>query len=306
MSVHSLAPVWEKSEAAANDLLVLLTIADMANDGHGFAWAKVVTVAKKARLSRGACYERLYALIEMGELRMFKRGHKRSPAFVITIVDTPLSNDEIKQRLYELDPNTDWHEHHEIGDELFLAEGSSGITTNPENDTAVSIPADINAVDQGVYRADGREKRSSGPSDGIVRNQDEPSAGDPGIVRNQDKIVMPAGQDRPASATNHIEPFLNRIPNRARGVEISESDLRKLARDRAVAKGAHNVEALTAKILREDREDLIEDLREFHRSTIEAEARQHCDRCDDAGFYDSDDNTRSRCTHPQILEEAHS
>jgi hypothetical protein len=52
MSVGMLSRVWKHSKARFGDRLVLLAIADFANDA-GEAWPSVETLAKKSRLPNG-------------------------------------------------------------------------------------------------------------------------------------------------------------------------------------------------------------------------------------------------------------
>lgn len=209
MSVHSTGPVWNNTSASGNDMVVLLALADMANDGEGFAYCRVsprkddkpdaLTLSRKARLSKSACYERIYSLIATGELRMFRRGHYRSPAFAILCVDTPLDDEGIARRLAELDEHADWDEVTIDGDQVvavpFLHQRSSGIRTISQNDSVVSSSGNGEAADLDVHPVNGRENPHSRPPSEIVRNQDDP----PEIVRNPDLEVLPAGTGSPAS-----------------------------------------------------------------------------------------------------------
>jgi len=51
MSIKLMADVWEHADAKGSELLLLLAIADNANDS-GEAWPGVKTLAKKTRLSK--------------------------------------------------------------------------------------------------------------------------------------------------------------------------------------------------------------------------------------------------------------
>jgi len=67
MSIRVMAQVWEHSRAAGGQLLVLLAIADFADD-HGKAWPAVPTLAKKARISERHTQKVIKQLKDMGEL----------------------------------------------------------------------------------------------------------------------------------------------------------------------------------------------------------------------------------------------
>ena len=65
--------VWEHSRATGNDLLVLLAIADNANDA-GVAWPAVDTIAKKARCSERTVQRILQFLVgDLAELAVDKK-----------------------------------------------------------------------------------------------------------------------------------------------------------------------------------------------------------------------------------------
>ena len=59
--------VWEHSQATGGQLLVLLAIADFADD-HGKAWPSVSTLAKKARITKRHTQKAIKQLKDMGEL----------------------------------------------------------------------------------------------------------------------------------------------------------------------------------------------------------------------------------------------
>jgi len=59
--------VWEHSQATGGQLLVLLAIADFADD-HGKAWPSVSTLAKKSRITKRHTQKAIKQLKDMGEL----------------------------------------------------------------------------------------------------------------------------------------------------------------------------------------------------------------------------------------------
>lgn len=67
MSVRTMAKVWESSQQAGSDLLMLLAIADFADD-DGNAYPSVATLAKKCRMRPRNCQYILRNLEQSGEL----------------------------------------------------------------------------------------------------------------------------------------------------------------------------------------------------------------------------------------------
>lgn len=67
MSIEAMARVWKHSSAEGSALLVLLALADYADD-HDRAWPSQATLAAKARMSDRNVRRVLDRLVEMGEL----------------------------------------------------------------------------------------------------------------------------------------------------------------------------------------------------------------------------------------------
>lgn len=73
MSIRVMTAVWDGSEADGGALLVLLAIADFAND-RGMAFPSVARLARKARRSKRQVFAILKQLQAMGELRVESGG----------------------------------------------------------------------------------------------------------------------------------------------------------------------------------------------------------------------------------------
>jgi len=89
MSMKVMARVWEYSNAAAGTLLVLLAIADRAND-EGEASPVVHSLALKSRLSERQVQRALSALQKMGELIILRaggRGPKDTNNYIVKVDD---------------------------------------------------------------------------------------------------------------------------------------------------------------------------------------------------------------------------
>lgn len=69
MSIYVLTRVWRESQHKGGTLLVLLAIADYADD-DGIAFPSVVTLAKKARMSQRNVQYALRVLTKSGELQV--------------------------------------------------------------------------------------------------------------------------------------------------------------------------------------------------------------------------------------------
>ena len=65
MSIELMARVWREAPFDGNKLLLLLALADMANDG-GYCWPSYDTLAKKARISRTHTMNQIRELIAVG------------------------------------------------------------------------------------------------------------------------------------------------------------------------------------------------------------------------------------------------
>ena len=74
MSLEALTRVWRESHAEHSDLLIMLAIADYMNE-YGQAWPAIDTIAAKARLSRRTVFDRITALVAMGELEVEQGGN---------------------------------------------------------------------------------------------------------------------------------------------------------------------------------------------------------------------------------------
>lgn len=84
MSHEAVNWTWTESQASGSELLVLLRIAHQIND-DGFTWGSIPKIAKRAKVSKATAYRAIGSLVELGELRVFRRPN-RSPAFIMPLV----------------------------------------------------------------------------------------------------------------------------------------------------------------------------------------------------------------------------
>lgn len=69
MSIRIMSQVWDRSKQTGSALLVLLAIADFAND-QGLAWPSYDTLAKKSRVSVRSVMRLVNKMVEDGELEI--------------------------------------------------------------------------------------------------------------------------------------------------------------------------------------------------------------------------------------------
>lgn len=69
MSIRVMTSVWQYSACKGSDLLLLLALADRADD-DGYCYPKVATLAQKTRMSERSTQYNLKRLVEVGELEM--------------------------------------------------------------------------------------------------------------------------------------------------------------------------------------------------------------------------------------------
>ena len=74
MSIKWSGMVWHNSQQTGSGLLVLLAIADHAND-DGICWPSVARLARMARVSERQCQRLISQLVNAGELAVERGGH---------------------------------------------------------------------------------------------------------------------------------------------------------------------------------------------------------------------------------------
>ena len=85
MSIKIMSRVWEKSKQGGSQLLLLLAIADNANDG-GFAWPGQEYLADKIRMSAKSIPRLTKKLQEAGELFIHNRAEQgKVTQYIVTV-----------------------------------------------------------------------------------------------------------------------------------------------------------------------------------------------------------------------------
>lgn len=77
MSVQALAWVFEHSQAELADRLVLLAIANHADNHNWTAWPSITQIGHEAKVSRATVYRALTNLTTLGELHITNHGRGR-------------------------------------------------------------------------------------------------------------------------------------------------------------------------------------------------------------------------------------
>ena len=106
MSVRTMARVWELSANRGNDLLMLLAIADFADDDDGNAYPAVSTLAAKCRMQARNANRILATLRESGELeiRQNEGPHGTNlyrvvlPALPLSVLTGAVNSDRVSKR----------------------------------------------------------------------------------------------------------------------------------------------------------------------------------------------------------------
>lgn len=87
MAVKYMTRVWENSKQEGGRLLVLIAMADNANN-NGFSWYGVPKIAKMARLGDRWTRQAINDLVEARELAKIERGTGRSNAYIVMLGTT--------------------------------------------------------------------------------------------------------------------------------------------------------------------------------------------------------------------------
>jgi hypothetical protein len=98
MSMRMMTQVWERSQHKGRELLLMLAIADNAND-QGTAYPSLHTLAKKTRITRRNVIFLVKKLIRSGELRVeVGRGPRRTHIYHVAIEDGENFSPRMKSR----------------------------------------------------------------------------------------------------------------------------------------------------------------------------------------------------------------
>src|SRR3990167_2787825 len=89
MSIRVMTKVWEKSPQKGTALLLLLAIADFAND-DGMAWPGIATLSTKVRMSERYVHRMIKELASAGELKVdYKAGKNGTNRYWVQVDPEP-------------------------------------------------------------------------------------------------------------------------------------------------------------------------------------------------------------------------
>ena len=83
--------VWDHAEAAGTDLLLMLAIADSADDQGRNAWPSVADLSRKTRLDERTVQRRLKRLRDQGRIAIEVGGGRRRNRYAILMFPAPTS-----------------------------------------------------------------------------------------------------------------------------------------------------------------------------------------------------------------------
>ena len=159
MSVRVSSWVWQHSGAAGNDLLLLLALADVADD-NGRCWPSVAHLADKTKLSRATVQRRLKALREAGKI--VTRGQRGTSNVYGIVLDMP--QDEAPNL-----PQSDAPLPHSAGGlNLIPASPSEAGGASPSEAGGASPGEALPVIDTSVTRHSPRKRATTMPDDFTV------------------------------------------------------------------------------------------------------------------------------------------
>jgi hypothetical protein len=130
MSIKQLSLAWENSQAKGSSLLVLLAMADIAQDS-GYCWPGYSYLAKRSRLSRRQAIRIVDNLISIGELIKIQSDRKNSNEYVLFVWGDYIQLRQCTSCLMLEIPELDvFHIHH-------ILPRSEGGTDDPSNLTVL-------------------------------------------------------------------------------------------------------------------------------------------------------------------------
>ena len=93
MSIALMSQIWKHSKFSGGELLVLLALADHAND-EGYCWPAINSIATKSRLKRRRTIDVINTLVESGAIvRTHRIDNKGDPTSNMYRVLYPMSTD---------------------------------------------------------------------------------------------------------------------------------------------------------------------------------------------------------------------
>jgi hypothetical protein len=107
MSIRIMTKVWDSGLLEGSTLLLLLALADSAND-EGFCWPSAATLMTKTRLSHATLFRSMKSRIDLGWIEKKSRAGSKAVAYqflkAVSNRDSNLSQSEKKLSQFEITP----------------------------------------------------------------------------------------------------------------------------------------------------------------------------------------------------------
>lgn len=133
MSIKMMSQVWEYSSAEGSELLLLLAIADFADD-DGFAFPGTSTLAKKIRMSERSVKRLRQKLYEKGELQYLKGGKGKGDRLSVRVTPVSTKGDKPgKERVTPVSPEPP------IEPSINTTNGVGGVQENCSDDVPYTL-----------------------------------------------------------------------------------------------------------------------------------------------------------------------
>ena len=107
MSIKGMTAIWEYADQEGSALLLLLALADFAND-EGVCWPAVGTLAKKIRLKKRQTQNLLEKLVKDGSVERLDMGGGKGKASTYRVHwPAPIENETVHSPAQRVQPSTD-------------------------------------------------------------------------------------------------------------------------------------------------------------------------------------------------------
>jgi len=160
MSIKRVTSIWDKSTHSGTALLVLLALADNADD-NGLAWPSIPTLAQRARCGERAVKTHIQTLERSGELRTFRRKGRHN----FYIVTVGLDQTQIDSAVARLNGILKTSDPAITGDPAITTTSDRQITTTSDRQITTTSDRQITTTsDLGITRSVIRTVNESDPS----------------------------------------------------------------------------------------------------------------------------------------------
>lgn len=179
--------VWEHSEATGNDRLVLLALADCADDSGANAYPSLETLATKARVSRRTAIRCVANLTEDGSIEVIRHGGRKGRGGTSNgyrvLMDAPSSSDDLTplEERKECQPVT--------RDKSSLVTNQTEVVTNRVRSGDTGVTRTVEPMNRPEARKARRKPETDAPDEFLITDAMRAWAAKVGVTRNLDAIT---------------------------------------------------------------------------------------------------------------------